>query len=99
MRSSDVCDMSRKTLTHTPTFDLTDKVPGSETSPTFAAVCDDVDSGVDFNVELKWPPMDSAEEKEFFEINDYCDRIIEVVRNSKTTRGIVYRFVLLKNSS
>ena len=89
---AEVFDMSRKTLTHKPTYDVTDRVAGSETCPTFASVCEEVDAGVDFNVELKWPAMDSTDEQQFFNINDYCDRIIDVVRKSKTTRGIVYRF-------
>jgi len=88
--SADVFDMSRKTLTHELTYDVTDRVAGSETCPTFASVCEEVDAGVDFNVELKWPAMDSIDEQQFFNINDYCDRIIDVVRKSKTTRGIVY---------
>ena len=91
--------MSRKTLTHKPTYDVTNSVPGSETCPTFSSVCEEVDAGVDFNVELKWPAMDSIDEQQFFNINDYCDRIIDVVRKSKTTRGIVYRFILINDCS
>jgi len=88
--SDEISDLSRKTLTHKPTYDVTNSVPGSETCPTFSSVCEEVDAGVDFNVELKWPAMDSIDEQQFFNINDYCDRIIDVVRKSKTTRGIVY---------
>lgn len=84
--------MSRKTLSHEPTYDVTDSAAGSQTCPTFSSVCEEVDACVDFNVELKWPEMDSVDEQTFFNINDYCDRIIDVVRKSKTSRGIVYRF-------
>ncbi|CBY38375.1 unnamed protein product [Oikopleura dioica] len=90
MLSTEVCDMSRKTLSHEPTYDVTDSAAGSQTCPTFSSVCEEVDACVDFNVELKWPAMDSVDEQNFFNINDYCDRIIDVVRKSKTSRGIVY---------
>nr|AAS21458.1 hypothetical glycerophosphoryl diester phosphodiesterase/glycosyl hydrolase [Oikopleura dioica] len=90
MLSTEVCDMSRKTLSHEPTYDVTDSAAGSQTCPTFSSICEEVDACVDFNVELKWPAMDSVDEQNFFNINDYCDRIIDVVRKSKTSRGIVY---------
>lgn len=60
--------------------------------PTLAQVLNEVDETCGFNVEVKWPQLlesGKMEARRCREINDFVDRIIEVVTNNAGKRRIV----------
>lgn len=71
-------------------------VPNQEESnrpfPTLAEVLDQVDETCGFNLEVKWPQMlesGKMEARRYREINDFVDRIIEVVEKHARNRRVV----------
>jgi len=96
--NGNVQDMSRHTMSHDLNFDVDDNQLGTPQGPcpTLADCFSKMTESLSFNVEVKWPlpgefdKMDCTfGNKDFFNINDYCDEIIRVMRNSESKRGIV----------
>jgi len=90
----DVEHSSRATMTHPLNFKRTDN-PKDAPYPTLLDVLFDVTDKLGYNIEVKWPGPDIEGNvpnglDSFFEINRYCDEIINVANRNAGKRSMYY---------
>lgn len=77
---------------HTFTLNVPNQMETNRPFPTLAEVLDQVDKGCGLNIEIKWPQLlenGRMEARRYREINDFVDRIIDVVNEHARDRRII----------